>query len=143
MRLQEDSKEFKAYKEVAGTGTPAHFKKTFEEQETKTKEALSLAAAKNDSHEHTLPHPIWSEQEVDSVKITHKEPKIFSDKLAFWSVMTMRTSFDLLSGYTIGYKFKTLDERSVLNRCIFLETVAGKSRLRLIKANSTFFEVAF
>ena len=41
------------------------------------------------------------------------------------TVKTMRRSFDLLSGYTVGKQFQTLDERAVVNRCIFLETVAG------------------
>ena len=76
-------------------------------------------------HEYTLPHPIWSEQEVDSVKVNHLKAKTFSDKLAYFCVLTMRTAFDLGSGYTIGKNLKTLDERAVLNRCIFLETVAG------------------
>ena len=37
-----------------------------------------------------------------------------------------RTAFDLASGYTIGKTMNSLDERSVLTRCIFLETIAGK-----------------
>ncbi len=36
-----------------------------------------------------------------------------------------RKTFDFASGYTIGKTFKLLDERSVLIRCVFLETVAG------------------
>jgi len=63
--------------------------------------------------------------EVDSVKVTHREPKGFSDTLAYYSVMTLRSSFDMASGYTIGSHLQTLDERAVLIRCIFLETVAG------------------
>ena len=50
-------------------------------------------------------------------------------RLAYLAVMTMRTGFDLGSGYTIGRKWGTLDERSVLIRCIFLETVAGNVEL--------------
>ena len=41
-------------------------------------------------------------------------------------VMAMRHTFDFASGYTIGRSLNTLDERAVLVRCIFLETVAGK-----------------
>ena len=36
-----------------------------------------------------------------------------------------RYGFDLASGYTIQSNLKTLDERAVLTRVIFLETVAG------------------
>ena len=42
-------------------------------------------------------------------------------------VMAMRFTFDFASGYTIGKSLNTLDERAVLVRCIFLETVAGNS----------------
>ena len=72
-----------------------------------------------------LPHPIWSEEEVQSVEIKHREPKGISDKLAYFAVQFLRKTFDLASGYTIGKHLQTLDERSVLVRCIFLETVAG------------------
>ena len=85
-----------------------------------------VAAAEKNQDEFTLPHPIWSEKEVDSVEITHRKPKGFVDHMAYYSVMAMRTGFDFASGYTIGKSMKTLDERSVLIRCIFLETVAGK-----------------
>ena len=47
-------------------------------------------------------------------------------------VMAMRHTFDFASGYTIGRSLNTLDERAVLVRCIFLETVAGKFQLYVI-----------
>ena len=84
-----------------------------------------LVAEEKNEHEWTLPPPIWSDKEVDSVEVTHRPPKSISDRLAYYSVMALRSSFDLASGYTIGKSLKTLDERSVLIRCIFLETVAG------------------
>lgn len=49
---------------------PFHFKKT--EQETKTDKSLVVAQEKN-LDEFTLPHPIWSNEEVDSVNVTHKK----------------------------------------------------------------------
>ena len=88
-----------------------------------------MVAKDKNEHEFTLPPPIWSHDEADSVKITHRAPKSLSDRLAYFAVMTMRTGFDLGSGYTIGRKWGTLDERSVLIRCIFLETVAGMYRI--------------
>ena len=81
--------------------------------------------------DYLLPHPIWSEEEVKSVEIKHTEPRGISDRLAYIAVQIMRKTFDLASGYTIGKHFQTLDERSVLVRCIFLETVAGMVELML------------
>ena len=68
--------------------------------------------------------------------------------MAYYCVMAMRTSFDLASGYTIGKNMQTLDERSVLIRCIFLETVAGelqifvemKNNPKWLKKVSLFFQ---
>merc|ERR1719516_763693 len=37
----------------------------------------------------------------------------------------MRSAFDLFSGYTRKNWMDSMDEKSVLTRCIFLETVAG------------------
>ena len=48
-----------------------------------------------------------------------------ADWTAYTGVATMRLVFDLLSGYKLQKKMDTLDERAVLSRCIFLETVAG------------------
>ena len=76
--------------------------------------------------DYLLPHPIWSEDEVQTVRVKHKEPKGFVDKLAYYTVQVMRKTFDFVSGYTINTKLETLDERSCLIRCIFLETVAGE-----------------
>ncbi len=132
-KKRDDDPEFKAY-EIKSGQEPDHFKKTLDiekeglasaQQEGKTKEVLVAASEKN-KDEFTLPHPIWSDSEVDSVQITHRKPESFSDKMAYWSVMTLRTTFDLASGYTVGKQLETLDERAVLTRCIFLETVAGK-----------------
>lgn len=75
--------------------------------------------------EYTLPHPIWSHDEVESVTVTHRRPVGFTDHLAYYSVAAMRLFFDIFSGYKLQLKLGTLDERAVLIRCIFLETVAG------------------
>lgn len=75
--------------------------------------------------DYSLPHRIWTEEEVDAINVTHRYPNGFSDNLAYGCVQILRKTFDILSGYTIGYRLKTLDERAVLNRCIFLETIAG------------------
>ena len=44
---------------------------------------------------------------------------------AYYSVQMLRTGFDLLSGYSWGKRFGTLDEKMWLSRIIYLETVAG------------------
>jgi len=75
--------------------------------------------------QYLLPHPIWTPEEVTKVEITHREPEGWNDKTAYFMVQAMRKGFDIVSGYTVGKHFQTLDERSVIIRCIFLETVAG------------------
>jgi len=75
--------------------------------------------------DYTLPHPIWTKEETENVIVNHRKPSGFVDRAAYSVVSLMRLSFDTLSGYKLQRKLDTLDERSVLNRCIFLETVAG------------------
>ncbi|XP_062593864.1 uncharacterized protein LOC134255361 isoform X1 [Saccostrea cucullata] len=70
---------------------------------------------------HTLPHPIWTEDELHSVKVTHKPPEGFVDKLAFRSVKLLRHSFDVLTGFNWGER----TEKKWILRICFLETVAG------------------
>ncbi|XP_061183145.1 uncharacterized protein LOC133191406 isoform X3 [Saccostrea echinata] len=70
---------------------------------------------------HTLPHPIWTEDELHSVEITHKPPEGFVDKLAFRSVKLLRHSFDVLTGFNWGER----TEKKWILRICFLETVAG------------------
>ncbi|XP_035700253.1 alternative oxidase, mitochondrial-like [Branchiostoma floridae] len=71
--------------------------------------------------QYSLPHPIWTEEEVNKVVITHTPPQSFTDKLAYGSVKFMRWNFDLFSGFKYGKR----TERKWLQRIIFLETVAG------------------
>jgi hypothetical protein len=68
-----------------------------------------------------LPHPIWSEEEVQTVQITHKEPEGFVDRMAFRSVKLLRGTYDLISGFNT----KERTELMWLNRLALLETVAG------------------
>ena len=99
--------------------------------ELESKQVTTINHFKLKTHEYSLPHPIWTDEETESIHITHRNPQGFSDKMAYYSVQLLRKSFDLLSGYTIGYHLKSLDERAVMNRCIFLETVAGECNFRL------------
>ena len=75
--------------------------------------------------DYTLHHPIWTKQETEDVTVKHKKPKGLADWTAYTGVATLRIVFDVLSGYKLQKKLGTLDERAVLSRCIFLETVAG------------------
>lgn len=71
--------------------------------------------------EYRMPHPVWSEEDVYKVEVTHEKPEKFVDKLAYKSVQALRGAFDTLS----LYHFIELDENRWLNRIIMLETIAG------------------
>ncbi|CAM9522362.1 unnamed protein product [Ectocarpus sp. 8 AP-2014] len=71
--------------------------------------------------EWSMPHEIWSAEEVNSIKPTHKDPEEAVDHIALRGVRALRWSFDVLAGFKTG----VIDEHKYLNRVIFLETVAG------------------
>ena len=68
-----------------------------------------------------MDHPVWSEKEVTSVKKTHMPPTGLADSAAFSAVKVARWAFDTFT----FFKWGALTEQKVLNRAIFLETVAG------------------
>jgi len=70
-----------------------------------------------------VPHQIYSSDELSSVKQTHKEPQVYNDKVALFAVKLMRGGFDFVSRYKGAGGEMT--KKSWLNRCLFLETVAG------------------
>ncbi|RUS68953.1 hypothetical protein EGW08_023285 [Elysia chlorotica] len=70
---------------------------------------------------YVLPHPIWTEEQLHEVKVTHKQPDCLVDRLAYRTVRLFRGGFDVFS----GFKFGTRNEKKWLNRICFLETVAG------------------
>ncbi|XP_020896456.1 alternative oxidase, mitochondrial isoform X2 [Exaiptasia diaphana] len=87
------------------------------------KESLDAkpSSANADDRSYLLPHPIWTEDDVYKVEITHEPPKTKIDKAAYYSVQALRSLFDLVSLYKIG----PMTENKWLNRIIMLETVAG------------------
>nr|ADZ36698.1 alternative oxidase [Urechis unicinctus] len=68
-----------------------------------------------------LPHPIWSEEELHSVHVTHRNPEGIVDKIAYMGVKFTRGCYDFVSGYSRGRQ----DEKMWVSRLCFLETVAG------------------
>ncbi|XP_067687267.1 uncharacterized protein [Haliotis asinina] len=70
---------------------------------------------------YTMPHPIWNEEQLHQVKITHKEPEGKVEKMAFMTVKVFRKGFDIFSGFIFGER----NEKKWLTRICFLETVAG------------------
>ncbi|CAC5386950.1 Ubiquinol oxidase 2, mitochondrial,Ubiquinol oxidase 1, mitochondrial,Alternative oxidase 3, mitochondrial,Alternative oxidase, mitochondrial,Ubiquinol oxidase 1c, mitochondrial,Ubiquinol oxidase 1b, mitochondrial,Alternative oxidase 1, mitochondrial,Ubiquinol oxidase 1a, mitochondrial,Ubiquinol oxidase 3, mitochondrial,Alternative oxidase 2, mitochondrial,Ubiquinol oxidase, mitochondrial [Mytilus coruscus] len=92
-----------------------HFKKSQENVSTISKDETPPIGA------NALPHPIWSEEEVHNVEVTHKPPEGKVDKMAYYTVKLMRGTFDTLSGFNRGER----NERKWVLRICFLETVAG------------------
>lgn len=100
---------------VPNPGKLEHFKKS-PNQATSIQSAEVPIIGTN-----SLPHPIWSEEELHGVEITHKPPEGIVDRLALYSVKFMRKSFDFLSGFNRGER----NEQKWVLRICFLETVAG------------------
>jgi len=75
--------------------------------------------------EWTAPQPIWTPEELENCPATHRETSSWSDKCALSAIRLIRTSFDLLSGYSIQTRTNSFDEKAVITRIVFLETVAG------------------
>eukprot|EP00008_Paramoeba_atlantica_P014818 CAMPEP_0201479200 /NCGR_PEP_ID=MMETSP0151_2-20130828/3911_1 /ASSEMBLY_ACC=CAM_ASM_000257 /TAXON_ID=200890 /ORGANISM="Paramoeba atlantica, Strain 621/1 / CCAP 1560/9" /LENGTH=314 /DNA_ID=CAMNT_0047860565 /DNA_START=37 /DNA_END=981 /DNA_ORIENTATION=+ len=74
-----------------------------------------------DPTDYTLAHPLWEDLEVENVKEEHTPPQNFRDRLAYWTIQTIRFNFDVLT----GYKFGELTTKKWVNRLVFLETIAG------------------
>ncbi|CAK4910748.1 unnamed protein product [Aphanomyces euteiches] len=73
--------------------------------------------------ENPIPHPIYTADEVDHIQETHRNPKEMHAKVALFAVRCLRGGFDLVYGYKgPGGGMKPNDW---INRCLFLETVAG------------------
>mmetsp|Transcript_26138 Transcript_26138/g.85950 ORF Transcript_26138/g.85950 Transcript_26138/m.85950 type:complete len:524 (-) Transcript_26138:520-2091(-) len=80
-----------------------------------------VSTGEKDVWDNPFQHSVWSEEEIYAVQKTHVDPKDTADSIAYRAVQTARWMFDTLSGYKIGQ----LTESKVINRAIFLETVAG------------------
>eukprot|EP01029_Cantina_marsupialis_P024430 TRINITY_DN628940_c0_g1_i2.p1 TRINITY_DN628940_c0_g1~~TRINITY_DN628940_c0_g1_i2.p1 ORF type:complete len:205 (-),score=37.88 TRINITY_DN628940_c0_g1_i2:77-691(-) len=69
--------------------------------------------------DYLLFHPVYDEAGLD-VKVTHRKPKKPTDYIALGILRAVRITFDKLTGYG-----PNMTEDKFINRCIFLETVAG------------------
>lgn len=74
-----------------------------------------------------MQHEIYSEKELNDVKITHKKFESWHDRVAFAAVRTLRLVFDTFTGYIHQShpSDKIMTEQQWLRRFIFLESIAG------------------
>lgn len=80
--------------------------------------------------DYTMPHAIWTKEELDAIVVTHKAPERFADKLAYFIVRLLRTVWDLTTGYSLSRvpgmsRIFRFSPKLVTLRMVFLETVAG------------------
>jgi hypothetical protein len=66
-------------------------------------------------------HASYTPEDLD-IELTHEEPKTFSDRAAFQAVKIVRGVFDTGTGWSND---KIVTQEKILNRVIFLETVAA------------------
>eukprot|EP00873_Tetraselmis_striata_P012846 jgi/Tetstr1/433110/TSEL_022442.t1 len=74
-----------------------------------------------DEKSYLLMHPVYTKEYVESVAPRHKPPKKIHEYVAYGAIQTVRSAFDLATGY--GPDKMTADKW--MTRTIFLETVAG------------------
>ncbi|TIB04791.1 hypothetical protein E3P94_00044 [Wallemia ichthyophaga] len=125
-------------KSAVGTQEGVHFQMTPPFQQKGA--GAGLEVNNKPLGDYLLTHPVYTNEELESVKVLEFTKKTFSDKCANALVKLMRTSFDLVTGYkhkevTPEVKDKPLDwliskgyvlsEKQWLRRFIFLESVAG------------------
>jgi hypothetical protein len=83
-------------------------------------------------------HEIYSEKELNAIRITHKKFESWHDRVAYAAVRTLRFFFDTFTGYVHEHPAsksngekenhrprKIMTEKQWLRRIIFLESVAG------------------
>ncbi|OCK83741.1 alternative oxidase [Lepidopterella palustris CBS 459.81] len=83
-------------------------------------------------------HPLYTYEEMNSVKIAHRKAKTWSDWVALIAVRILRKGLDTVSGYRHDHavslskkdpagavKKYAMDEKKWMTRNIFLESVAG------------------
>ncbi len=101
------------------------------------KEKANGSLMRPDSSKHhyylspTWSHPIFTRQQMESIKVEHREVETLSDKVAFKTMRFFRISFDFFTGYIHPPKGQEsnpkyqMGHRKWLIRFIFLESIAG------------------
>jgi hypothetical protein len=74
-----------------------------------------------ETRDYTLPHPIWPNEYLDNVQITHHPPQSKVEWAALATIKIIRFNFDWMSGFIFGKR----TEKKWLKRILFLETVAA------------------
>lgn len=103
-----------------------------------------------------MQHQIYSKEELNAVKITHKKIETWHDRLAYVAIRTLRFVFDNLTGYVHEPSNENAEEQNRrprkimtetqwLRRIIFLESIAGVPGMvagmsRHMKSLSKFFK---
>lgn len=77
-----------------------------------------------DPKSYRMAHPVYAMKDLEKIQVTHKPTEGIRDKTARATVKFCRSFFDqvLLRGFDAR---KCDDERTWLNRVIFLESIAG------------------
>ncbi|KAI9654632.1 MAG: Alternative oxidase, mitochondrial precursor [Bathelium mastoideum] len=84
------------------------------------------------------PHPIYTEKQMNDIKVAHREVKNWSDRAALTAIRILRWSFDRITGYkhesavalaktdpAKAVQKYSMSERKYMIRNIFLESIAG------------------
>lgn len=73
--------------------------------------------------DHPINRAVYDLKKISSIELTHHPIKTMHERVAFVAVKALRTSFDVLSNYR--GPGGSMTENDWLNRCLFLESVAG------------------
>lgn len=84
------------------------------------------------------PHPVYNVEQMNAIKVAHRETRNFSDRFALYAVRVLRWGLDFVSGYrhekatelsktdpAAAARKYGMTEKKYLTRNIFLESVAG------------------
>ncbi|KAK1932331.1 Alternative oxidase [Phytophthora citrophthora] len=73
--------------------------------------------------ENPINHAVYDLDKISNMEQTHHPVVKMHERVAFLAIKTLRTGFDIISGYRGPGGAMT--EKDWLNRCLFLESVAG------------------
>lgn len=105
------------------------------------KDRQGAPGLKHPDGSYLLFHPIYSEHDLDSVKVVHRESKTFGDKVARAMCTVARTVFDLATRYPDhnGVKFPPIKQE--VEKTVALPSHLAKQVERLKQAQNTSSDV--